>query len=231
MVFLQLSCTITGDYIAGYYKIPTPTPALTLIWIGALFFVIQRYRMLEISPHTITLEILNSIEENIVLFNNDYKINWFNKTSDLFFAKILSVYNDMISMFKQNIHFTSFITDLVNSNKQVVMFRYSFQIENVMSVYDIVIKKVYDSFGDSMGYLMKADKVKSLDYLQKFFKITKREIEVIKLLITGLTYGEIAIQLNITENTLKTHITSFYNKLGINNKIELINIINSIKNS
>jgi DNA-binding CsgD family transcriptional regulator len=42
---------------------------------------------------------------------------------------------------------------------------------------------------------------------------------------------EIAKELNITENTLKTHITSFYNKLGINNKVELINIINSIEKS
>lgn len=80
-----------------------------------------------------------------------------------------------------------------------------------------------------MGFLMKTKKVLILDFLKKTYDITKREHEIIQLLITGMTYADISNELVISENTLKTHITSCYGKMGINNKVELINIINNIE--
>jgi DNA-binding NarL/FixJ family response regulator len=48
-------------------------------------------------------------------------------------------------------------------------------------------------------------------------------------LITALSCPAISRELDISENTVKSHITNFYNKLGINNKIELMNAINHIE--
>ncbi len=222
--------TIAGDYIAGYLDVPTPTPALTLIWISAIYFVIKKYRMIEISPYTVPVEIMNSMEEVIALFNPDKKLIWHNEADDAFFMTILLKRKNLVSLFSGDFNSVSSINDLKDRENTVSVFRYPYRLDEYICLYDILVKKMYDSFGDNIGFLLKARKVKSVEFLRTIYSITKRELEVIKLLITGLTYNDIAGQLNISENTLKTHISSFYNKLGINNKVELINLVNNLEN-
>lgn len=56
---------------------------------------------------------------------------------------------------------------------------------------------------------------------------TEKETEVIKLLLRGYTYKEIAKNLYISENTIKYHIKNIYQKLGINNKMDLIKMFSN----
>ena len=221
--------TLAGDYIAGFSGVPTPTPSLILIWISAIYFVIRRYRMIEISPYTVPVEIMNSLDEVIALFNPEKKLIWQNETDDAFFGTVLAERKNLITLFSDSFNSVSNINELNNPGEIVSVFRHPYSLHNQICLYDIVIKKVYDSFGDNIGYLLKAKKVKSVEFISSIYRITKRELEIIKLLITGLTYNDIAAQLNITGNTLKTHISSFYNKLGINNKVELINLVNNLE--
>lgn len=51
--------------------------------------------------------------------------------------------------------------------------------------------------------------------------LTKREEEVLKALITGETNTQIAQDLFISERTLYHHIENIYEKLGVENKVEL----------
>lgn len=60
------------------------------------------------------------------------------------------------------------------------------------------------------------------------YKIPGKEVKVISLLKAGLEYKEIAHKLDITTNTVKTHISRIYNKCNVNNKIELLQRLNSI---
>lgn len=53
-------------------------------------------------------------------------------------------------------------------------------------------------------------------------KFTKREIEVLKLLIIGLSNSEIAKKLHISTHTVKAHITSMYVKTGVHSRIVLV---------
>jgi DNA-binding NarL/FixJ family response regulator len=45
--------------------------------------------------------------------------------------------------------------------------------------------------------------------------LSKWEDEVLRLVAEGLTNKEIARQLFVSENTVKTHVTSLFNKLGV----------------
>jgi DNA-binding CsgD family transcriptional regulator len=58
--------------------------------------------------------------------------------------------------------------------------------------------------------------------------ITKREHEVILLLITGRTYKEIAAELYISLPTVKTHVSNIYSKAKVRNRLELSNLIQQI---
>jgi DNA-binding NarL/FixJ family response regulator len=48
---------------------------------------------------------------------------------------------------------------------------------------------------------------------------------VIQLAINGKTNHEIADELNISERTVKTHLTHIFNKLGVDNKIQLMMLL------
>ena len=53
--------------------------------------------------------------------------------------------------------------------------------------------------------------------------LSQREREVLNLLSSGLRNAEIAERLNISIETVKTHIRSIYQKLGVRNRSEAVN--------
>ena len=57
------------------------------------------------------------------------------------------------------------------------------------------------------------------------FKFTKREADVIDGLLQGKTNIQISRQLSISENTVRTHVKNVYLKTGVNNRMELANIM------
>lgn len=60
------------------------------------------------------------------------------------------------------------------------------------------------------------------------FNLTKREIEVINLVLQGLENKEIAKQLIISINTVKKHLNKVYQKCNVKNRVELItNLLNN----
>ena len=50
--------------------------------------------------------------------------------------------------------------------------------------------------------------------------LTKREQEVIDLVIKGLTNEEISKELEITSHTIKAHLISIYSKLKAKNRVQ-----------
>lgn len=57
------------------------------------------------------------------------------------------------------------------------------------------------------------------------YHVTPREAEVLKLLVQGNSYNEIGDKLFISLPTVKTHVTSIYQKLKVKNKVELANLL------
>lgn len=52
---------------------------------------------------------------------------------------------------------------------------------------------------------------------------TERELDIISLATDGLSTKQIAIKLNVSTNTINTHKTHIFRKLGINSTIEMVN--------
>jgi len=53
------------------------------------------------------------------------------------------------------------------------------------------------------------------------YGLTQREIEVIRLVTEGCTNREIAARLEITEDTVKRHLTNVFDKIGMSTRLEL----------
>ena len=54
------------------------------------------------------------------------------------------------------------------------------------------------------------------------YKLTNREIEIVQLLRQGSKYQSIGEKLFISELTVKKHVHNVFEKVGVNNKVELI---------
>jgi DNA-binding NarL/FixJ family response regulator len=52
--------------------------------------------------------------------------------------------------------------------------------------------------------------------------LTERESEVLGLLSRGLANKQIAVELGISEHTVKFHVSSIYQKLNVTNRTEAV---------
>jgi LuxR family maltose regulon positive regulatory protein len=59
--------------------------------------------------------------------------------------------------------------------------------------------------------------------------LSQQEIRVLKLLVAGLSNGEIARELIVSTNTVKTHVKSIYRKLDINSREEARVVVKELK--
>jgi DNA-binding NarL/FixJ family response regulator len=67
----------------------------------------------------------------------------------------------------------------------------------------------------------------SLDEKCKLYKLTSRETEIVRFILKGVRYKAIAQTLFISEKTVSKHIQNIFEKVGVTNKVELINKLKS----
>ena len=58
--------------------------------------------------------------------------------------------------------------------------------------------------------------------------LTPREREVLHELARGSTYADIAANLFVSENTVKTHVSSLYGKLAVSRRSEALAVARSL---
>lgn len=70
------------------------------------------------------------------------------------------------------------------------------------------------------------DVLPKIEHFYEKYNISERETEIIDSIVVGKTNKEIASELYISINTVKTHIKNIYRKLDVKNRIQLIHKIN-----
>jgi DNA-binding NarL/FixJ family response regulator len=56
---------------------------------------------------------------------------------------------------------------------------------------------------------------------RKLFGLTPRELEIVGVILVGMSNADIAAKFSISEKTVKHHLTNIFDKLGVSNRLEL----------
>ena len=59
-------------------------------------------------------------------------------------------------------------------------------------------------------------------YIQRYYHISPRELQVVKLVCQGFTNGDIARELNVKSGTVKTHLRNIFHKTRVRNKVTML---------
>ena len=216
-----------ADYILGFKDSENIMPLWLLIWIGILLYNIRKYRFITITPDFISRDITENIEEGIILLDPGLELIFANRA-------VLAMLNvggvgraDLPGLVAERHVLDDEFKKLIGSESISFKARLNLRPRgsNKRIAVDMKVKKVIDSFRDLSGFLIIVSRVKELEELKARYRITARELDVIRQLAIGKTNHEIADILRLTERTIETHLTNIYGKLGVGNRIELLNLL------
>jgi DNA-binding CsgD family transcriptional regulator len=195
------------------------------IWPIGIGISIIKYRFLSFSPGLFSHEVFENIEESVLVLDCNKKIIFANSSARKLFPDDARESDLRKSIFE----YDKIIAKIDELFKGVM----NNIVENMVSVNDadskIVIRAKFsiikDKYNDRIGVLVLCQELKGMGEFTAEYKVTGRELDVIRYVTTGLPNREIADIFNISERTIESHMVNIYNKLNIKNKVELINVL------
>ena len=117
-------------------------------------------------------------------------------------------------------------------------------VEHSVEIYGALVATVFAIFGIWLGLrltqrnkkvevreIMVATPVEFVRDQEKLelFGITPRELEVLQLIADGLSNKEIAVRVFVSENTIKTHLSRVFDKLGARRRTQAVQIAKELR--
>lgn len=192
--------------------------------------------------------ILNSIDAFVFIFDVEHvKPIWLN---DFFYKKLKYTKEDFknltsekfISLFHPDSlqQFTQRLTSIKDNNSEPIRSIYRMKTKNGRWMYMLICSRVFKKKSDGstkllLGFATEVEKselkkhltkIKELDNKYEEYtllnKLSKRELDIIRLISLGLTDKEIAEKLKISIHTTKTHRKRIISKMGLKNTATLV---------
>jgi len=233
VLFTALLITLVVSFFEGVvlqeissYRSPQMSPLLLLIWIGGIWYAMVRYRFLSISHTMVSEDLADNISDAIFLLDNEARVITVNRKGlELVNGRKGSLLHAPLSSLLEE---DEKIMDEINSMQQGGFKSLACRVhvkegKNESVLLDARFSVVRDRFGDPIGFMFIGSEVK--ESRQFRYRITDREEEIVQHIISGQPTKKIAAELGLAERTVKAHITNIYNKLGVGNRIQLLNLL------
>lgn len=167
--------------------------------------------------------IINSMPAAVVVFNQRMDIIFSNRQAELFFRRfvlpdeIKTICRRIFDEIRASRVKDSFPGDIHLSRKLVgSLAQWSFKIRICEEPDPFVIVYItQDSLADRID----------LNVIRGRFRLTRRETDVLRRAISGLKSTDIAEDLEISDYTVRDHLSSIYMKMGIERRTELTSVL------
>jgi|GEM_PF-609161 len=212
--------------VLNIYKAPLLTPYFFAVYLYGVFFAMIKYKFLSFSIRDMAFDILPFIHDSIIILSPEKRILEVNGGSDGIFNGRAGYFSgkNFLELVEHDDGLPELLDELISGRIDSFSARIAYRKEPENVITDSYISRVSDRFGDFAAILVVSRENKGIIQFRKYFKITEREMEIIFLILSGLTNKSVSARLEITERTVETHLTNIYGKLGIGNKIELAKI-------
>jgi len=231
LIFFNIANTITvlSTFILPafkFYRFQFAGFALFNVYVFCLFFLISRFRFLNIGNTLFADEIISSINDLVFILDMDLKIRSVNRKGNPFFPDSMGRTRNMFftDIIKENDDLKQKLIELRERKTGSFMLPVNYVTDSGYLLTNSYFSEIRDRFDDPGGFIVISNEIREIKEFQRKFHITGRELEIIEHIITGLSYAEISSKLVISERTVERHLTNIYNKIGINNRIELFRI-------
>ena len=233
ILIAQIACLVLSffDQIVLFHwtgvlhsRIPGISQYYSLIWIAGIYYSMAKFRFMALTPQAISNDILSNIDEAVILLDHDIRILAVNNRVKEIIKTDKNLVKEPISVI---INEYDSITSELRSFEGNDITSFSIRInlkcsDGSLILMEATCKSIEDKFGDLIGFLIISKEVKELKQLQDIYRITFREASIIQSVIAGKTNHHISEEMEITERTVKSHITNIFNKLGVDNRVQLI---------
>lgn len=195
-----------------------------IIWVTGFWIAIIRFHMFTWETDRLLNEIFNELDQFIVLLDADLSLIVGNQTAvQLFDYKnhkfgIPGLENTVNSHLNRK--------NVFESARTCQFFSRIRDINGLEHSYRFTMSAKLDTYGDFYGYLLTGKEVKEFESLKLQYHLTDREMGIVYDLCNGLSGRDIAEKNSISLATVKSHCTHIYNKIGTNNRLELMKLLN-----
>lgn len=197
-----------------------------IIWFVGVFYSILKYHFLTFTPELASWELLENIDEFVIFLDREKKIVILNDRLESPNKGGMNDGPSLDDLFVEYQRLEKEIDDLCKGDYNSFVCKCSYRTAEGTEVpVSTRFSLVQDAYEDTLGIMIEVKQIKDIKQIKTFYRLTPREIEILQQLIIGLPYNEITRNMNITKNTLKRHIANIYIKLGVNNRVELINLL------
>jgi DNA-binding CsgD family transcriptional regulator len=187
---------------------------------------LNRLRHVRIAADTTAEELITSLNEPVFLVMRGGKILSYNKyAGELIDISFLEKQTSLYDIFDCPFTMEKIIQDIIERKSSKSEVRCSVTIgRNKTRSFTLNIQPLFNASSELTGFIIFAREDRTLAIFKDKFRITDRQLDIIFMATAGLSNREIAEKFKIKEKTVENHLFNIYNKLGVDNKIELNNL-------
>lgn len=203
--------------------------AAQLLFFGYVFALrlsIRRYKLIKISRETPADDLITGLNEPVFLVMKGGEIISYNQRgADLIDISKLKEQTSIYDIFDCPETLKSIIEKMFNRQICRSDVRCSISVgRDGKRSFNLNIQSIINQSGELNGVIVFLKEDSTVVDFKKLYGITDRQLDIIFMVVTGLSNRHISEKLGIAEKTVENHLFNIYNKLGIENKIELFNL-------
>jgi DNA-binding CsgD family transcriptional regulator len=214
MDFLNMVLDVSGQFMFIYF-------------LTGIRFSVNRYSLMMITPNSRVGEIISGLSEPVFLVGFDGKIIFYNRVAgEMIDIKKPEWHNSIFKIFDCPVTFKKNMDDIFSGKilKSEVRCSISTGKKELRSFSLNMQSITNDETSESSGVLIFLKEDMTIGAFKNRFKITDRQLDIIFMVLSGISNRLIAEKFSISERTVENHLFNIYNKIGIDSKIELYNI-------
>lgn len=222
---------ISVDFLLDPQGLIGQANIVPFFWTLGVLFVMRRYGFLRLSHAAMVSTLMSGVDDCVFTLDTALSSVGLNLAAQQFLARpgetaeslpLATVFTDQDSLRQK-------LVGLAASEASSLGLGLAFTVgesERLLRASAFVIR---DRWRDPIGFVLIGREWEGVGDLAKKYRLSKREEEILILILAGVSQREMGNRLCLSLPTIKTHTTGLYNKMGVCSRSEVWSLCSEIK--